>query len=79
MSAPIEENQMTAARSARSPEAELAASSLQGSLVGLIDTLDSAEYRESSPAFQPLARVDVAVLIGLYVLVPVVLAIAVWL
>lgn len=63
---------MTASTSSEVPPT---ASAPRETLVGLIETLEDVQYQSSSPAFQPLTRIDGAVVIGVYVLIPVIVAI----
>ncbi|MEE3853024.1 hypothetical protein VZC37_21995 [Gordonia sp. LSe1-13] len=55
-----------------------AGGSIDAALREAIDTIDSTDYRHDNPAFGSLSGRDALVLGVLYVLLPVVLAIAVW-
>lgn len=55
------------------------AESIDGELRRAIETIESPEYQSDNPAFRSLTARDAVLLTTLYVVIPVVLAVAVWL
>lgn len=59
------------------PSGDAAGTGLDAALRAAVVTIDSPEYQDGNAAFSPLTRRDWAIMVCLYVLIPVVFALVV--